>query len=98
MVSFSSNISLLFGICCSRKFTDITSNENNFLLVVYGITTIVYSVIKNEFRTKCSGGVLKHEDQNERTDCAEKQQKHCISTKSESGLFTTTNSMLLVFT
>ncbi|CAG2211255.1 unnamed protein product [Mytilus edulis] len=77
----------------TRKFTDITSNENNFLVVVHGITTIVYSVIKNEFRTKCSGRVLKHEDQKMRTDRAEKLQKHFSSTESESVIFKTTNSI-----
>lgn len=39
---------------CSRKFTDISSDENRFLLAVLGLTKIVNPVIKNQFKTLCS--------------------------------------------
>ncbi|CAC5400771.1 unnamed protein product [Mytilus coruscus] len=32
----------------SKKITDITTNENNFLVVVYGLTQIVHPLIKSE--------------------------------------------------
>lgn len=36
-----------------RHFKDLTDEEINFLLVVYGLTKIVYPAIKDEFDTKC---------------------------------------------
>lgn len=43
---------VLFLIFCSHTFTDLTSEENNFLLVYYVIAKIVYPVIKDEFDKK----------------------------------------------
>lgn len=40
-------------IFCSKNFADFTTEENNFVLVFYGLTKIVYPVIQNEFNTKC---------------------------------------------
>lgn len=37
---------------CRRKFKDITSDENNFLVVVHALQTIVRHVIKSLFNTK----------------------------------------------
>ncbi|CAG2195661.1 unnamed protein product [Mytilus edulis] len=37
----------------TRHFKDLTDEEINFLLVVYGLTKIVYPAIKDEFDTKC---------------------------------------------
>ncbi|XP_052084059.1 uncharacterized protein LOC127721351 [Mytilus californianus] len=42
----------------TQKFTDITSEENNFLVVVYGLTKIVYPVIRKHFNTECPAEVL----------------------------------------
>ncbi|CAC5365748.1 unnamed protein product [Mytilus coruscus] len=37
----------------TRNFTDITSEENNFLVVVHGLSKIVYPIVINEFNTHC---------------------------------------------
>ncbi|CAC5408763.1 unnamed protein product [Mytilus coruscus] len=42
----------------TRKLTNISSEENNFLVVVLGFKKIVYPVIKNHFNTHCSDDVL----------------------------------------
>ncbi|CAC5417515.1 unnamed protein product [Mytilus coruscus] len=42
----------------TKKFNDLTPEENNFLLVFYGLTNIVYPVIKKVFDTKCPDPVL----------------------------------------
>ncbi|CAC5389986.1 unnamed protein product [Mytilus coruscus] len=42
----------------TRKLTNITSEENNFLVAVLGFKKIVYPVIKNHFNTQCSDDVL----------------------------------------
>lgn len=44
---------------CSRQFTDITNEENNFLVVVHGLSTIVYPVIKNQLDKHCPEEVFK---------------------------------------
>ncbi|CAC5402600.1 unnamed protein product [Mytilus coruscus] len=43
----------------TRKFTDITTEENNFLVVVHGLSTIVYPVIKIQFDKPCPEEVFK---------------------------------------
>lgn len=51
-------VSKLYVICCSRKLTNISSEENNFLVVVLGFKKIIYPVIKNHFNAQCSDDVL----------------------------------------
>lgn len=41
-----------------RKFGDLTTEENNYLVVVHGLTNIVYPIIQNEFNTQCPDHVL----------------------------------------
>ncbi|CAC5408760.1 unnamed protein product [Mytilus coruscus] len=41
-----------------KKFEDLTTEENNYLVVVHGLTQIVYPIIKNEFNTQCPDHVL----------------------------------------
>lgn len=33
---------------CRKKITDISTNENNFLVVVHGLTQVVHPLIKSE--------------------------------------------------
>ncbi|VDI62314.1 Hypothetical predicted protein [Mytilus galloprovincialis] len=42
----------------TKKFNDITPEENNFLLVFYWLTNMVYPVLKKVFDTKCPDSVL----------------------------------------
>lgn len=49
---------LLFTIFYSKKITDLSSEENNFLAVVHGLVKIVYPVIKKEFNSQCPDHVL----------------------------------------
>ncbi|CAC5389977.1 unnamed protein product [Mytilus coruscus] len=42
----------------TRKITDITSEENNFLVVVHGLSKIVYPIVINEFNTHCRHHML----------------------------------------
>ncbi|XP_063436691.1 uncharacterized protein LOC134718129 [Mytilus trossulus] len=42
----------------TRNFTDITSEENNFLVVVHGLSKIVYPIVINEFNTHCRNHML----------------------------------------
>ncbi|CAC5416345.1 unnamed protein product [Mytilus coruscus] len=42
----------------TKKFEGLTSEENNYLVVVHGLTKIVYPIIKNEFNTQCPDHVL----------------------------------------
>ncbi|XP_052063863.1 uncharacterized protein LOC127703828 isoform X4 [Mytilus californianus] len=58
----------------TKQFTDLTREENNFLVVVYGLTKIVYPVIKDHFDRQCPHLVL-----NElRLESNEQQQtQHC---------------------
>lgn len=59
---------------CRKIFTDFTTEENNFLVVVYGLTNIVYPLIQNEFSTQCPDHVLKEI----RTGISEQQNaKYC---------------------
>ncbi|CAC5385482.1 unnamed protein product [Mytilus coruscus] len=44
--------------CRTTKFKDLTTEENNYLVVVYGLTKIVYPVIRNEFKSQCPSHVL----------------------------------------
>lgn len=43
-----------FLILFSNDSTDLTTEENNFLVVYYVLAKIVYPVIKNEFNIKCT--------------------------------------------
>lgn len=42
----------------ATKFDDLSPEENNFLLVFYGLKNMVYPVIKEAFNTKCPDPVL----------------------------------------
>lgn len=44
---------MIMSICCSRKITDITPEENYFLVVVHAFTKIVYPVIKHQLSKHC---------------------------------------------
>ncbi|CAC5410004.1 unnamed protein product [Mytilus coruscus] len=37
----------------TKTITDLTTEENNFLVVVYGLIKIIYPLIKTEFETQC---------------------------------------------
>ncbi|VDH93034.1 Hypothetical predicted protein, partial [Mytilus galloprovincialis] len=41
-----------------KKFTDLTVEENNFLVVFHGLAKIVHPILKNEFNTQCPEHVL----------------------------------------
>ncbi|CAC5408766.1 unnamed protein product [Mytilus coruscus] len=41
-----------------KKFTDLTVDESNYLVVVHGLTKIVHPIIKKEFNTQCPDHVL----------------------------------------
>ncbi|CAC5378623.1 unnamed protein product [Mytilus coruscus] len=43
----------------TRELQNVTVMENNFIVVMYGLTNIVYSVVENEFNTHCPDSVLK---------------------------------------
>lgn len=45
-------------LICSKKFTDLTVEESNYLVVVHGLTKIVHPIIKKEFSTQCPDHVL----------------------------------------
>lgn len=45
-------------IFCSQRFTDITTEENNFLVVIIGLTKIVYPVVKTYFNAEVPADVL----------------------------------------
>lgn len=49
----------LFVIFCSNYLTDLTTEESNFLVVMYSLKNIVYPVIKHEFDTQCPDHVWK---------------------------------------
>lgn len=49
---------MIFSICCRRKITDITPEENFFLVVVHALTKIVYPVIKHQLSKQCPEDVL----------------------------------------
>lgn len=51
-------IVLLFFIFCRKKITDVTDEENNFLMVFSGFKKVVYPVIKREYITKCNDEML----------------------------------------
>lgn len=41
-----------------KKIEGLTAEENNYLVVVHGLTKIVFPIIKNEFNTQCPDHVL----------------------------------------
>ncbi|CAC5400773.1 unnamed protein product [Mytilus coruscus] len=73
-----------------RKITDIIPEENCFLVVYQGLTQIVYQVIKDEFDTNCSAGILHkiHMDVQNQDDENKSQRKGiCLSQIEQKQLF-----------